>query len=330
MTILVTGASGFVGFAVAKALIERGETVRLMSRASSPTGNLDLLDAERITADLTDPDSLKAALKGCDGLFHVAADYRLWVRDPSILYRTNVDGTDALMRAALAAGVSRIVYTSSVATLGNPGDGTPGHEETPVSLTQMTGDYKRSKYLAEQRVFDLVKTEQLPAVIVNPSTPIGPNDIRPTPTGQMVRDAAAGQMPAYVDTGLNIVHVADVARGHLLAYDKGKIGRHYVLGGSDLALGDIFAMIANMTRHKAPSICLPITPLMPLAWAMERLAYLPGMGTPLMTVDSLKMARKKMFFSSQRAIDELGYNPGTSEQALADAIDWFRSAGMLN
>tara|TARA_B100001123_G_scaffold323354_1_gene363013 strand:+ start:117 stop:1109 length:993 start_codon:yes stop_codon:yes gene_type:complete len=330
MTILVTGASGFVGFAVAKALIESGETVRLMSRASSPTGNLDLLDAERVTADLTDPDSLQAALKGCDGLFHVAADYRLWVREPSILYRTNVDGTDALMRAALATGVSRIVYTSSVATLGNPGDGTPGNEKTPVSLTQMTGDYKRSKYLAEQRVFELVKTEQLPAVIVNPSTPIGPNDIRPTPTGQMVRDAAAGQMPAYVDTGLNIVHVADVARGHLLAYDKGKIGRHYVLGGSDLALGDIFAMIANMTEHKTPSICLPITPLMPLAWAMERLAYLPGMGTPLMTVDSLKMARKKMFFSSQRAIDELGYNPGTPEQALADAINWFRSAGMLN
>lgn len=329
MTILVTGATGFVGAAVARLLETKGQNIRLMTRATSPLDNLQNLKGEIVHGDLTDTSSLRAALDGCDGLFHVAADYRLWAKDPSQLYRVNVDGTEALMRAALDAGVKRIVYTSSVATLGNPGDGRPGDEETPVSLQDMTGDYKRSKYLGEQAVRRLVADQGLPAVIVNPSTPIGPRDIKPTPTGQMVLDAAAGKMPAYVDTGLNIAHVDDVAKGHWLAFEKGETGRHYVLGGTDMGLGEIFTVISRITGRKPPGVCLPIGPLMPLAWVMERLAHLPNMPAPMMTIDSLKMARKKMFFSSARAQAELGYTARPPDAALRDAIDWFKATGRL-
>ncbi|MEO0394092.1 MAG: hopanoid-associated sugar epimerase [Pseudomonadota bacterium] len=330
MTLLVTGASGFVGAAVAKRLEAEGQSVRLMVRVTSPRDNLAELKSEVVTGDLTDADSLRAALQGCTGLFHVAADYRLWAKDPSSLYRVNVDGTEAIMRAALDAGVQRVVYTSSVATLGNPGDGRPGDEETPVTLDDMTGDYKRSKFLGEQVVWRMVAEDGLPAVIVNPSTPIGPGDIKPTPTGQMVLDAAAGNMPAYVDTGLNIAHVDDVAMGHWLAFKQGQVGRHYVLGGTDMALGDIFALISTLTGQKPPRVCLPITPLMPLAWMMERVAHLPKMPPPMMTIDSLKMARKKMYFSSARAIQELGYTARAPEEALADAINWFKAMGRLS
>lgn len=329
MTILVTGATGFVGAAVAKRLEAEGQRVRIMVRESSPRENLIDLKSEIVTADLTNADSLRAALDGCDGLIHVAADYRLWAKDPSQLYRVNVDGTEALMRAALDRNIQRIVYTSSVATLGNPGDGTPGDEETPVGLEDMTGDYKRSKYLGEQVVRKMVADEQLPAVIVNPSTPIGPGDVKPTPTGQMVLDAAAGKMPAYVDTGLNIAHVNDVAMGHWLAYKRGQVGRHYVLGGTDMGLGEIFAVISEITGRKPPGICLPIGPLMPLAWTMERIAYLPNMPAPMMTIDSLKMAKKKMFFSSERAKAELGYTARPPAEALQDAIAWFKAMGRL-
>lgn len=328
MTILVTGASGFVGTAVVRALLARGETVRAMVRRSSATGNLDDLPIERAEADLTRPDTLATALKGCRALFHVAADYRLWARDPSQLYATNVEGTRALMQAALDAGVTRIVYTSSVAVLGIPKDGTPGDEETPVTLADMIGDYKRSKYLGEQVVAGMVHDHGLPAVIVNPSTPIGPRDIRPTPTGRMVLDAATGRMPAYVDTGLNVVHVDDVAAGHLAAFDRGEIGRRYVLGGENLPLRAILDRIAAIAGRRPPALCLPIAPLMPVGWCMQNLARLPGMPAPQITVESLRMARKKMFFSSERALRELDYRPRPANEALGDAIQWFRDHGM--
>ena len=329
MTTLVTGATGFVGAAVVRALLDSGDQVRVLRRSNSPNANLDGLQVETVTGDLTDPESLETAVAGCSDLFHVAADYRLWAKDPAVLYRTNVDGTEALMRAALKAGIGRITYTSSVATLGNPGDGTPGDEATPVTEADMTGDYKRSKFLAEQVVRGMVSEDGLPAVIVNPSTPIGPRDIKPTPTGKMVLDAAAGRMPAYVDTGLNVVHVDDVAAGHLLAHEKGEIGRHYVLGGTDLGLGEIFAAISEITGKPAPKHCLPIGPLMPVAVIMELLARLPGGPEPMMTRDSLKMARKKMFFSSERAKAELGYAPRPAIAAFEDAIAWFKEAERL-
>ena len=325
---LLTGASGFVGAAVLRRLLAAGHAVRVMTRATSDTRNTEGLDIETVHGDLDDPASLAAAVKGCGALFHVAADYRLWIPDPAPIYRTNVDGTAALMRAAADAGVSRIVYTSSVAVLGIPKDGTPGDEDTPVAEADMIGHYKRSKYLAEAKVRALVEDSGLPAVIVNPAAPIGPRDIKPTPTGQMVRDAAAGKMPAYVDTGLCVVHVEDVAEGHWLAYEKGEVGRRYVLGGENLALRDILAKIATIAGRKPPTVRLPIGPLMPVAKVMEGIARLTG-GEPMMTGESLKMARKRMYFSSARAGTELGYTARPADEALADAIAWFRENGYL-
>ncbi|MFP3943304.1 MAG: hopanoid-associated sugar epimerase [Alphaproteobacteria bacterium] len=323
MSVLVTGASGFVGAAVVRALLDRGERVRVMTRPASDRRNIEGLDVEVVHGDLDDPDSLAEAVRGMRALYHVAADYRLWVRDPRVLYRTNVDGTVALMRAAMQAGVERVVYTSSVATLGLNADGTPAHEETPVSLAHMVGHYKRSKYLAEEAVQRLVREEGLPAVIVNPSTPVGPRDVKPTPTGRMIHEAATGRMPAYVDTGLNVVHVDDVAAGHLLAFAKGETGRRYILGGEDLELREILAQIARLTGRPAPKVRLPRTPLYPLAVAAEGWARLAGGGEPMLTVDALKMARKKMFFSSARAREALGYAPRPAGEALRDAIEWF-------
>lgn len=323
MSVLVTGATGFVGAAVARALLERGESVRVMTRPESDRRNILGLDVEVVHGDLDDPASLETAISGARALYHVAADYRLWVRDPRVLYRTNVEGSVALMRAAMKAGVDRIVYTSSVATLGLNTDGTPADEETSVTLAQMVGHYKRSKFLAEEAVMKLVRREGLPAVIVNPSTPVGPRDIKPTPTGRMIFEAATGRMPAYVDTGLNIVHVDDVALGHLLAFDKGKIGERYILGGEDMELRDILASIARLTGRPAPRVRLPRVPLYPLALAAEGWARLAGSGEPMLTVDALKMARKKMFFSSAKARSALGFAPRPAEAALRDAIAYF-------
>ncbi len=323
MSILVTGATGFVGAAVVRALLARGETVRVMTRPGSDRRNIEGLNVEVVHGDLCEPESLAAAVSGVRSLYHVAADYRLWVRDPSVLYRTNVDGTVALMRAAMTADVERVVYTSSVATLGLNADGTPAHEETPVSLAHMVGHYKRSKFLAEEAVRRLTVDEGLPAIIVNPSTPVGPRDVKPTPTGRMIYEAATGRMPAYVDTGLNIVHVDDVAAGHLLAFDRGRIGERYILGGEDIELRDILARIAALTGRPAPRVRLPRAPLYPLALAAEGWARLAGGAEPMLTVDALKMARKKMFFSSARARKSLGYAPRPAEEALRDAIVWF-------
>ena len=253
---------------------------------------------------------------------HVAADYRLWVPDPEAMLRANVAGTRALLLAAQSRGVERMVYCSSVAALGLTGDATPADETTPVHPEKIIGVYKRSKYLAEQAVLDLVHTENMPVVIVNPSTPVGPRDIKPTPTGKMILDAATGRMPAYVETGLNIVHVDDVAEGHILALERGEIGERYILGGEDFALGALFALVAQIAGRRPPRVKLPLAPLYPVALACEALARF-GI-EPVVTRETLAMARKKMFFSSAKARAKLGYAPRPAVQASEDAGGWFR------
>jgi dihydroflavonol-4-reductase len=327
--VLVTGATGFVGAAVARRLIAAGKAVRFLHRAASDTRNIDGLPGARAIGDLGDAASLKRAVVGCESVYHVAADYRLWVPRPGELYRINVDGSVALVRAAMEAGVRRIVYCSSVAVLGTHKDGAPADEETPVSLADMIGHYKRSKFLAEEAVRRLVREEKAPVVIVNPSTPVGARDIKPTPTGRLIRDAALGRMPAYVDTGLNIVHVDDVAEGHLLAHDKGRIGERYILGGDDMSLRDILAAICAAAGRKPPSVRLPRRALYPLAYCVEAWARLVSKREPLFTVDGLRMAGKRMYFSSAKARRELGYAPRPGRAALEDAVAWMREAGLL-
>lgn len=329
MPVLVTGATGFVGSAVARLLLDRGETVRVLARNGSDRRNIDGLDVEVAVGDLRDGASLRDAVAGCDGLYHVAADYRIWAPKVAELYEVNVEGTQRLMEAAAAAGVARILYTSSVATLGVPPGGRPGDEDTPVGLGDMIGHYKRSKFLAEEAVRGMARDQGLPVVIVNPSTPVGPRDIKPTPTGRVILEAAAGRMPAYVDTGLNVAHVDDVAAGHLLAFDKGRIGERYVLGGHDMTLAEILGTVARITGGKAPRLRLPRRLIYPVALVAESWARLRGAGEPLVTVDGLKMAKKLMFFSSAKAERELGYSRRPAEEALADAIAWFRDHGYL-
>lgn len=324
MTTLLTGATGFVGSSVLRCLVEAGHSVRVMIRASSDRRNLDGVKCEIVLGDLAEPASLKAAVAGCEAVFHVAADYRLWVPDPVLLNRINIDGTLALFRAAADAGVTRMVYTSSVATLGINPDRTPADEDTPTSLADMVGEYKRSKFLAEEAVMRLVEEDYLPIVVVNPSAPIGPRDVRPTPTGQMILDAAAGRMPAYVDTGLNVAHVDDVARGHLLAFEKGVIGERYILGGEDMSLRAILAAVAAHAGRRPPRVRLPHTLLMPLAYGAE--AYARRFDKePLFTVDGLRMAKKHMYFSSDKARRILDYAPRPAIGAIEDAVDWFRA-----
>jgi len=325
MKTLVTGANGFLGSAVVRCLIAADHQVRVLLRPNCNRCNLQGVSVEVVTGDLADPASFDAALSGCQTLFHVAADYRLWVPDPDTMYKVNVTGTRELMQAALRADVQRIVYTSSVATLGLNANGTPADEETPVSLGDMIGHYKRSKYLAEEEVQKLVQEQNLPAVIVNPSTPIGPRDIKPTPTGEMVADAAAGRMPAYVDTGLNIVHVDDVAAGHVLALEQGRVGRRYILGGENLMLQEILARISVLAGKKPPTLRLPHNLILPVAYVMESWTRLTGRGTPRVTVDGVRLSKKKMFFSSERACTELGYTYRPMDQAFQDAVDWFQN-----
>ena len=328
--ILITGASGFVGSAVLRKLIERGHEVRALVRPSSERRNLEGLPVHIVEGDLMAPETLKPAVEGCKGVFHVAADYRLWAPDPSGMFAANVDGTRAIMAAALEVGVERIVYTSSVATLGLLPGGQPADEDTPVLFEDMIGPYKQSKFLAEAEVRTLVETEKLPAVIVNPSTPIGPRDIKPTPTGRMIVEAASGRMPAYVDTGLNVVHVDDVAEGHLLAFEKGEVGERYILGGENMPLNEILSTIAGITGGKAPRWRIPHGLVLPVAYGAEAWTRLTGGREPFVTVDGLRMARKKMFFSHGKASRALGYAPRPAMDALADACRWFRDQGYLN
>ena len=327
MRALVTGASGFVGAAVTRALLRDGWSVRALLRTGSDRSNLQHLPLDMAVGDLTDPGSLPAALVGCDALFHVAADYRLGAPDPSQLYRTNVEGTRHLLAAATSAGVGKIVYTSSVATIGIPGDGRPGDERTAVSLAAMIGHYKRSKFLAERVVLEAA-VAGAPVVIVNPSTPIGPGDVKPTPTGQLVLDAAAGRMPAYVDTGLNIVHVDDVATGHVLAFHRGRVGERYILGGDDMTLREILIYIARQVGRRPPRIRLPYAAILPIAYVAAVVARVTGRSGRV-TLEGVRMSRKRMFFSSAKAMRELGYTWRPPAQAFDDAVQWFREHGRL-
>jgi dihydroflavonol-4-reductase len=326
--VLVTGASGFVGAAVVRALLGRGAAVRVLLRPSSDRRNVAGLPVEVRVGSLDDAGSLAAAVAGCAALYHVAADYRLWVPDPAPMFRANVDGTRELMRAALAAGVRRVVYTSSVATLGLDPAGGVADETTPSRCEDMIGPYKQSKFRAEEEVCRLVAEEGLPAVIVNPSTPVGPRDVRPTPTGRIIVEAASGRVPAFVDTGLNLVHVDDVAEGHLLAAEKGRVGERYILGGENLALAEILAIVARLVGRAPPRVKLPHAAVYPVALAAELVARVAGK-EPFVTLDGLRMSRKKMFFSSAKAARELGYAPRPARQGVEDAVAWFREAGYL-
>ncbi len=328
MIALVTGATGFVGAAVARALIAAGWQVRVLVRAGADRANLRNLAAAVVEGDLADSSSLERALDDCSALFHVAADYRLGARDPELLYRTNVEGTRNILSAARKVGVPRVVYTSSVATIGIPLDGSPGEERTPAALSDMIGHYKRSKYLAEEVAREAARAG-LPVIIVNPSTPVGPGDIRPTPTGQLVLDAARGRMPAYVDTGLNIVHVDDVAAGHLLAFERGAPGERYILGGEDMTLQRILQQIAGLAGRKPPRIRLPYGAVLPIAYLAEAFAAVSGRSGRV-TLEGVRMSRKRMFFSSGKAAAELGYRWRPPPQAFEDALRWFRERGMLD
>ncbi len=328
MRALVTGASGFVGAAIARALVSAGWEVRVLIRAASDRTNLRNLPLDIAVGDLTDAASLRGPLAGCEALFHVAADYRLGAPDPSQLYHTNVEGTRNLLTAAGEAGIGKIVYTSSVATMGIPADGSPGDERSPVSLAAMIGHYKRSKFLAERLVLEAASAGT-PAVIVNPSTPVGPGDVKPTPTGQLVLDAAAGRMPAYVDTGLNIVHVDDVAAGHLLAFHHGRAGERYILGGDDMTLQQILSHIAQLVGRKPPRIRLPYAAVLPMAYVAEAVSKITGRSGRL-TLEGVRMSRKHMFFSSAKATRELGYQWRPAAGAFDDAVRWFRERGLLS
>jgi dihydroflavonol-4-reductase len=328
MTALVTGAAGFIGSAVVRHLLARGETVRVFVRPKSDHRNLAGLNVEISHGDLTDRRSIDRAMRGCDSLFHVAADYRLWVPKPAAMFAANVEGTRHMMLAAGEAGVQRIVYTSSVATLGLAGGTGSADEDTQATQADMIGPYKQSKFAAERVVRSLIADAGLPAVIVHPSTPIGPRDIKPTPTGKLVVDAARGRMPAFVDTGLNVVHVDDVALGHLLAFEKGQIGDRFILGSENLTLAEILGIVAKLTGRPKPRWRIPHGVVMPIAGLAEGWAHVSGR-EPFATRDGVRLARKKMFFSSERAIQRIGYRPRPAEAALADAVAWFAQNGYL-
>ncbi|CAE6494658.1 putative dihydroflavonol 4-reductase [Nitrosomonas nitrosa] len=325
MKSLVTGANGFVGSAVVRCLLAAGHEVRAFVRPNSDRRNLVKLPIETIEGDLRDVTSIKRAVASCDSLFHVAADYRLWVPNPSIMYDVNVNGTKSLILESAEAGMDRMVYTSSVATLGLNPNSLPADEETPSNLASIAGHYKRSKFLAEQLVQELVREHQLPLVTVNPSTPIGPRDVKPTPTGRIVLDTLRGKMPAYVDTGLNVAHVDDIAYGHLLAYRFGKPSERYILGGDNMTLLQILQTIDELTCKPTKRRSIPVKLMLPIAHTMEVIARITKT-EPRATVDSIHMAKKKMFFTSAKAERELGYQSRPAVHAIQDAIDWFKSA----
>jgi dihydroflavonol-4-reductase len=327
--VLVTGSSGFVGSAVARLLIAEGASVRLILRPTSSSANITGLDAEIVRGDLRDRAAVQNAMTGISALFHVAADYRMWVPEPEEIIQNNREMTQCVMEAALASGVKRVVYTSSVATLEPFTDGRSSDETRPLTEETAVGAYKRSKVIAERLVEKLIAERGLPAVIVNPSAPIGPRDIRPTPTGRMVLEAASGRIPAYVATGLNLAHVADVAAGHLAAYRKGRVGERYVLGGQNVELKVLLNDIARLVGKAGPRIRLPRRLLFPFAYGGELFARWTGR-EPMATVDGLRMARYYMYFSSAKAERELGYTARPYIDALSDAIAWFRAQGRLS
>ncbi|MBI4614917.1 MAG: NAD-dependent epimerase/dehydratase family protein [Planctomycetes bacterium] len=327
MRALVTGATGFVGSAVARALLAAGAEVRALVRPESASPNLDGLPVEVARGDLTDPASLLRAAAGCDEVYHVAAHYFLWSRDSRDFYRVNVDGSRELVRAAAEAGARRIVYTSTVGTIGYPPDGRPGNEETPYELHQVKGHYKRSKYLAEKEILKLA-AEGAPIVVVNPSAPMGPRDVKPTPTGKIVVDFARGKMPAYLDTGLNVVHVDDVAAGHLLAAAKGRVGERYILGHENLSLRQILEILSEIAGRPAPRIRMPYWVAYAASLGSHAAAFVTR-GEPAIPLDAVRLAGKKMFFDPSKAIRELGFSPRPAREALEDAYRWFAEHGYL-
>ncbi len=327
-TILVTGASGFVGSAVAQRLVAAGYRVRALVRSTSSRTNLASLDVEIAEGDMRDARAVARAMSGVRFLMHVGADYRLWAPDPEEILRTNRDGTRNLMQAALKAGVERIVYTSSVATLAVSASGESIDETKPLSVDAAIGAYKRSKVVAEQIVAAMVAEERLPAVIVHPSTPIGPRDIKPSPTGRIIVEAACGRMPGYVDTGLNLVHVDDVAEGHIAALQQGRVGEHYILGGQNVGFAEMLAGIAALRGRRAPRLRMPRRLIYPLAFLAEAKARVTGR-EPFLTRDGLRMSKYRMFFSSAKAERDLGYRARPYHQGLADALVWFSEHGYL-
>ena len=326
MKAFVTGATGFLGSHVARVLADQGANLRLLARPTSNLKNLQGLNADTTVGDLRDPASLEKAISGCDTVFHVAADYRLWVRDPNEMYRSNVEGTRALLDAARKNGVRRVVYTSSVATMGFTSDGRPADEESAVSLADMIGHYKRSKYMAEQVAMEAGRSG-MQVVTVNPTTPIGERDVKPTPTGRIVVDFLKRKFPAYVETGLNLVDVRECAWGHVAAMEKGKSGERYILGGQDLTLKQILDKLGQITGLPSPTIKLPYIFAFAAGVVDEAITGMLLRREPRATVDTVRMGKKKMFASSAKAERELGWKIVPVDDALKRAVDWFRANG---
>lgn len=326
MIAFVTGATGFLGSHVARALAEQGADLRLLVRASSNTKNIDDLKADRVIGDLRDPASIEKGITGCDAIFHVAADYRLWVRDPDEMYRSNVEGTRAILSAARKNNVRRVVYTSSVATMGFTSNGQPADEDSPVSLENMIGPYKRSKFMAEQVAIEAARAGQYVA-IVNPTTPVGERDIKPTPTGRIVVDFLKRKFPAYVDTGLNLVDANECARGHIAALERGRSGERYILGGENLTLKQILDKLGAITGLPSPNIRVPYVMALATGVVDEMITGRIRGKEPRATVDAVRMGRKKMFVSSGKAERELGWKCMPVENALRRAVEWFRAEG---
>jgi dihydroflavonol-4-reductase len=325
MKALVTGASGFIGGAVVRALAAAGVDIRVTARPGNDLRHLGGLAIERVEADLRDKDSLLRALQGCRHLYHVAAHYALWAKDPSIFYDVNVAGTRTLLEAAREAGIERTVYCSTIGAIGLPAGGGLGTETTPVSVNQMAGHYKRSKYLAEQEVLKLAR-EGLPVVIVNPSAPVGAGDVKPTPTGQVIVDFMRGRMPAYIETGMNLIDVDDVAAGHLLAMEKGRVGERYILGNHNLLLREVFEILSRLTGVKAPRVKLSRLAILPLAYMNDWIATVTNT-PPRIPLEGVRMAKYKMHYDCSKAIKELSLPQTPVETALEKAVRWFRDHG---
>lgn len=324
----VTGATGFVGSAIVRKLLGRGEEVVVFVRKGGDFRNLAGLDITYAYGDLREPESVKACMRGCARVFHAAADYSLWSPDPGALYASNIGGTEAVLAAARELGVEKVVYTSTVGTLGNPGDGTPGSEDTPVTIDDMVGHYKRSKFIAEQKAAEEA-ADGLPVVIVNPSTPVGPRDVKPTPTGKMILDFMDGKMFAYLETGLNIVDVDDVAEGHVLAMDKGVPGEKYILGNRDMTLKEIFGILGGITGMPAPRVKLPYAFVYPIAVASTAVSDFITHKPPLAPAEAVRMSKKLMFFDPSKAVKELGMPQTPVEEALGRAARWFMDNGYV-
>ena len=325
MRALVTGGTGFIGSSIVRALLSTGYEVRVLIRNGSDTRNLDGLEIERVIGDITDPMSLARAMRGCSHVFHAAALYSFWVTIPGLIERVNVQGTRNVLQAALEAGIGLVVYTSSVAALAVPEDGAPVDELTPIDPGKIIGAYKRSKYAAEQVALEYV-AKGLPVIIVNPSFPVGPRDIKPTPTGQTIVDFLNHRLPAYVDTGMNVVDVDDVARGHVLAAEKGRIGERYILGGKNMTMGELLALLSKITGIRAPRMRMPYQPLLALSYLNAGWCRMTKT-TPRMTPDTIRMSRHYMYYNPAKAIDELGLPQTEPQVALAKAVDWYVENG---